>query len=102
MDASASPNCSFVWKSIMAASPILKSGCCWRVGDGFNIRVSTDKWISNHLTNGVLHPPNLEESGWFVLDLINQEQKALCCDIIRANFHKEDANAILRIPLSHR
>ena len=86
----------------MAASPILKSGCCWRVGDGFNIRVSTDKWISNHLTNGVLHPPNLEESGWFVLDLINQEQKALCCDIIRANFHKEDADAILRIPLSHR
>ena len=52
----------------------------------------------NHLTNGVLHPPNLEESGWFVLDLINQEQKAWCNDIIRANFHKEDADAILRIP----
>ena len=102
LDASASPNCSYVWKSIMAASPILKSGCCWRVGDGTNIRVSTDKWIPNYPTNGILHPPNLEESGWFVSDLINQEQRVWCSDIIRANFHKEDADAILRIPLSHR
>ena len=73
LDASASPNCSYVWKSIMAAIPILKSGCCWRVGDGSNIRVFMDKWIPNYPTNGVLHPPRMEEGGWFVSDLINQE-----------------------------
>ena len=102
LDASTSPNCSYVWKSIMVASPILKSRCCWRVGDGSNIRVSMDKWIPNHPTNKVLHPPSMEEGGWFVSDLINQEQKICYSEIIRANFHNEDADAILRIPLSHR
>ena len=102
LDASASPNCSYVWKSIMAAIPILKSGCCWRVGDGSNIRVFMDKWIPNYPTNGVLHPARMEEGGWFVSDLINQEQKMWYSEIIRANFHKEDADAILKIPLSHR
>ena len=42
-DAKESSNCSFVWKSIMAALPILKLGCCWRVGNGLTIRVSGDK-----------------------------------------------------------
>ena len=72
------------------------------MGDGSNIRVPMDKWIPNHPTNGVLHPPNMEENGWFVSDLINQEQKVWCSDIIQANFRKGDVNAILRIPLSHR
>ena len=27
-DAKESPNCSFVWRSIVAALPILKVGCC--------------------------------------------------------------------------
>ena len=34
-----SPNCSYVWRSIMAALPTLKSGSCWRVGSGHSIRV---------------------------------------------------------------
>ena len=55
----------------MAASPILKFGCCWRVGDDSQIRVSTNKWIPNHPTNGVLHPPSMEESDWYVSNLIN-------------------------------
>ena len=70
LDASAFPNFSY-WKSIMAASPILKFGCCWRVGDDSQIRVSTNKWIPNHPTNGVLHPPSMEESDWYVSNLIN-------------------------------
>ena len=28
LEAKESPNCSFVWKSIMAALPTLKFGCC--------------------------------------------------------------------------
>ena len=33
------PNSSYVWKSIMAAQPILEKGSCWRVGDGSGIGV---------------------------------------------------------------
>ena len=34
------PNSSYVWKSLMAAQPILKNGCCWTVGDGSSICVT--------------------------------------------------------------
>ena len=39
LDAIESPNCSYAWKSMVAALPILKSGCCWRVGNGESIKV---------------------------------------------------------------
>ena len=55
------PNSSYVWKSILAAQPILKKGSCWRVGDGSEIRVLKDKWIPNYPTNKVLYPPVEEE-----------------------------------------
>ena len=59
MEALDSPNSSYVWKSIMAAQPILNMGCCWRVGDGVDIKVLSDKWIPNHPTNGVIQPPDV-------------------------------------------
>ena len=54
-DAKESPNCSFTWKSIVVALPILKSRCCWRVGSGHSIWVIGDKWIPNYPTNAHLH-----------------------------------------------
>ena len=69
------PNGSYVWKSIMAAQPILKKGCCWRVGDGSKIRVLKDKWILNYPTNKVLHPLVEEEWEWRVLELIDWSAK---------------------------
>ena len=82
------PNCSYVWKSIMTKIPILKFGCCWRIGDGSEVRVLTDKWILNHLTNVVIHSPNKEEREWNVSDLINQDLKVWRRDLIVAKFHK--------------
>ena len=102
LDAFASPNCSFVWRSITAAILILRFGCCWRVDDGSKIRVYMDKWILNHRTNGVLNQMRGVDSDWYVSDLIIQEQREWNCEVIKANFHGDDANAILRIPLIHR
>ena len=50
------PNSSYVWKSMVATLPILKSGCCWRVGNGVPIRVHKDKWIPNYPAHKILHP----------------------------------------------
>ena len=61
LDAGDVPNSSYVWKSMLAAQSILKQGCCWRVGNGSEIRVLKDKWLPNHTTNRVLHPPMVEE-----------------------------------------
>ena len=41
------PNSFYVWKSLLVAQPILKKGCCWRVGNGASIRVLKDCWLPN-------------------------------------------------------
>ena len=43
-------NSSYVWKSLIAAQPILKKGCYWRVGNGASIRVLKDCWLPNQPT----------------------------------------------------
>ena len=54
LDASDVPNSSYMCKSLMAAQPNLKQGCCWRVEDGSAFRVIVDKWIPHQITNQVL------------------------------------------------
>lgn len=100
LEAVDSPNSSFVWKSIIAAQPILKNGCCWRVGDGTSIRVMLDSWIPNHPTKRVLIHPVEEEWEWRVSDLMEPELRCWNRELIMTKFHQEDAEAILRIPLS--
>ena len=57
LEASDVPNSSLVWKSLLAAQPLLKKGSCWRVGNGNSIRIMHEKWIPNHPTNQVLQQP---------------------------------------------
>ena len=71
LDAKESPNFSVVWKNIMVALPILKSGCCWRVGSGYSIRALGDKWIPNHPTNSIFHSAKEDIRDVLVSDLID-------------------------------
>lgn len=86
----------------MAAQLVLKKGCCWRVGDGSSIRVMTDRRIPYHSTNKILVHPVEEEWGWRVSELIDPDLRCWDRELIMSKFHKEDAEAILRIPLSRR
>ena len=83
-----SPNCSFVWKSIVAAFPILKFGCCWRVGNGHSIRILGDKWISNYPTNAPLNLVKNEVCEATVAELIDQDLHAWRADFIMDMFEK--------------
>lgn len=104
LEAMESPHCSYTWKSIMVAMPILKAGCCWRVGNGSSIRVLKDKWIPNHPTNKVIHSIGVEEEDmdWLVAELIDPDLNWWNRDFISSKFHKDDVDAILHIPLSYR
>ena len=95
-------NSSYVWKSLLAAQPILRKGGCWRLGNGSSIRVTMDSWIPNHPTHRVLHPLQVDEWEWRVSQLIDWRVKAWDRELIVAAFNREDADVILRIPLSHR
>ena len=102
LDAVDSPNSSYVWKSMVAALPILKSGCCWRVGNGVSIRVHKDKWIPNYPANKILHLAQEESEEWLVSELIDSVSHCWMRDVIMSSFHREDAEAICNIHLSHR
>ena len=102
LDATVSPNSSYIWRSIMSAMPILRSRSCWRVGNGESIKVLMDKWIPNYPSNRVLHLVHEGEEDWRVSNFIDSELHGWRRDIIMETFNREDAEAICKIPLSYR
>lgn len=86
----------------MAGQEILKQGRSWRVGNGSAIWVTKDKWIPNHPTNKVIHPPREDEWEWRVVELNDWTTRTWDRNLIEAMFHRDDAEAILRILLSRR
>ena len=102
LEASKSPNCSFVWRSLMAALYILRFGHCWRVGDGLSINVYWDRWIPKYPTNRPFLSVRDDEEEVWVSSLINQDLHVWCRDVIMASFTREEGEAICDIPLSRR
>ena len=102
LDAKESPGCYYVWRSLVAAISILRSGYCWRVGNGSSISVLGDKWIPNYPINKVLHPTNELVDEMAVSELIDTDLHVWRSDVIKALFHREDAELITKIPLSRR
>ena len=100
LEAKESPNCLYVWRSLMAAQPIFQSDHCWRVGNETSINALKDWWLPNFPTNKIL---NLVQENWgdlMVSDLINSELNIWKYEDIMTIFHKEEAEAICQIPLS--
>lgn len=85
-----------------AAKPILQRGSCWRVGNGAAIRILKDAWIPNHPSNKVLHPSQNIDEEMMVSELIDLDSRWWDRGFILQNFNREDAEAILRVPLSRR
>ena len=102
LDVAVSPNSSYVWRSIMFAMPILRSGSCCCVRNGESIKVLLDKWIFNYPSNRVLHLVHEGEEDWRVSNLTDLELHGWRQDIIMETFNREDAEVIYKIPLSHR
>lgn len=98
LEAKESPGCSYVWRRILAALPILRLGSCWGVGNGSSISVVGDRWLPNHPTNKILYPRHELVEDLAVSDLIDPELHIWRRDMIMGMFHKEDAEAICRIP----
>lgn len=55
LEAPVKRNCSFIWRSIASARPILRQGCSWRVGDGQKIRIWKYVWSEEAID---LNPDN--------------------------------------------
>ncbi|KAL0004903.1 hypothetical protein SO802_012464 [Lithocarpus litseifolius] len=87
---------------MVAALPILKSGSCWRVGNGESIKVYVDKWILNCPANRVLYQGQDVEREMMVSELIDADLHGWRRDVIIEKFCREEVDAICRISLSRR
>ncbi|XP_075645487.1 uncharacterized protein LOC142616545 [Castanea sativa] len=87
---------------MVAALPILKNGCCWRVGNGESIKVYLDKWIPKCLANRILHWGQDADREMLVSEFIHTKLNGWRCDTILEKFCEEEATAICKIPLSRR
>lgn len=71
LEAKLSHNCSYTWKSLMAAKYILTDGRKWRVGNGTSIRIWGDNWLSHNDHMKLFSPPRDDISDHFVSSLID-------------------------------
>ena len=102
LDTTDCQNSSYVWKSLIAAQPILKKGCFWRVGNGVSILVLKDCWLPDHPTKKILFQPKEEIWEWQVSDLVDWQNHQWDKERIMVMFHQFDADAILQVPLSRQ
>lgn len=102
LDATNCLNSSYVWKSLIAAQPILKKGCFWRVGNGVSILVLKDCWLPNHPTKKILFQPEEEIWEWRVSDLVDCQNHQWDKERIKVMFPQFDTDAILQVPLSRQ
>ncbi|KAM1587593.1 hypothetical protein ACFX10_026729 [Malus domestica] len=90
---------SWGWKGIYEARKVLLKGIRWRVGNGKCINIRDDPWFPKPSTFRVCPSGNLDAT--MVCDLIDPVSNSWKANSILAGFHREDADTILSIPLSH-
>ncbi|KAA3454975.1 reverse transcriptase [Gossypium australe] len=98
LNASLGNNCSYTWKSIWAASDVLKKGLLWRVGTGNSVSINQDAWIPD-ATNFRLSAVVNSMQDLNVNALIDTGRKWKK-ELIKNTFPEEDSARILRISLA--
>ena len=98
LDSRTPNNASWFWQSIMSAREELQWGIRKRIGNGLSTRIWDDQWIPNqHLGRPITTKPG-DCQVQKVADLI--EGYRWNRNLIFKNFKKEDAENILKIPIS--
>ena len=102
MNALKGRNPSYVWRSLLAAQPIINRGMRWQVGDGKSIRIWKDKWIPTPSTFRVISPRTLQPLDQTADILIDADRGIWRADLVRELLINFEAKTILSIPLSIR
>ncbi|XP_022159001.1 uncharacterized protein LOC111025446 [Momordica charantia] len=92
---------SFIWRSLVWGSELLKDGLRWRIGNGENVNVYRDNWVPNQPSLKILSARRLPIEST-VHSLINHDLAIWKVDEIEAAFSPDEAKGILSIPLGSR
>ena len=97
LHAKAGCNPSFIWRRILWGRQILQKGSRWRIGNGDRVQIFKDNCIPRPATFKPIFLSNLNKDARVaaMIDVGNNWEEGL----IRQSFMKEDAEAIIKIPL---
>uniref|UniRef100_A0A803QJ80 Reverse transcriptase domain-containing protein n=1 Tax=Cannabis sativa TaxID=3483 RepID=A0A803QJ80_CANSA len=101
MTATLGNNPSFVWRSILEAQNLLKTGCCWSIGSGSLVKVVSQPWLPDRANPYITsRHPGLADAT--VDQLMVPGEQVWDKEILEDMFEPRDINLILSIPLSDR
>ncbi|KAK9991870.1 hypothetical protein SO802_026855 [Lithocarpus litseifolius] len=94
---------SYSWKSIVKTIPLIKSGMLWRVGDGKQIKIFGERWLSGEEPAKVISPSNSISADWTVSRLLDLSGAGWNDQLVDAMFLPFEAQRIeekIALPLS--
>lgn len=99
MRATAKPNVSWSWKSILEGRKVLEGGIWWRVGSGSQIRAAEDPWLPR---DGGFKPREIADfaKAFRVSQFIEPNGNTWREELVCEAFNQEEAQIVLGIPLS--
>jgi hypothetical protein len=100
LDADLGSRPSYMWRSLLSSKDLLKEGLVWRIGDGKKIQIWKDRWLPTPLSFSVQSPPQILPETSSLSMLIDYELQGWNSTLIRAIFHRVEAEVILVIPSS--
>jgi hypothetical protein len=85
---------SYTWRRIIRGIELLNKGIIWRVGDGHNLNIWTDPWLSRDGTRKPITPRNASLL-CDVSDLVNPNSRTWDDVLVKDTFGEEDVKLIL-------
>jgi hypothetical protein len=90
---------SFVWRSLCNSKFILRDGSRWRIGDGKNISLLNENWLSDGSCLTSQQSNTNVVDTLMVSDIMSQEDKCWNVPLITSTFEPYSAAKILNTPL---
>jgi hypothetical protein len=91
---------SYAWRSMLAASELLRQGLVWSVGNGLSIPIWGARWLPTPTSFLVQTAPRMLPFNSIVSCLIDLDTKRWNLDLLSVLFNEEEARVISNIPIS--
>ena len=102
LNAKISHNPSFVWRSIISARRIVRSGARWKIGNDINILIFEAPWLRNGGSISAVGQPSEVLQHARVHSLIDHNVHGWNCHLIHSYFDNDIVQEILGTPLFHQ
>ncbi|XP_040994329.1 uncharacterized protein LOC121240869 [Juglans microcarpa x Juglans regia] len=91
---------SYIWRSFLAARPLVEAGSYWRIGNGHNLQVWKDKWIYSPNPSKAQSNVSVLENNATVSSLIDPTTKQWKHALVQQIFNHGEAESIIKTPIS--